>query len=443
MPHTKTGKYYKIVNGKRQYNPKYDRKPQAMTGRGSYSAAAQSTYKRTKAARKVAKSQGNYEPSLGRTLLTEGGSALGGLFGMPGLGKAAGGMLSNVFGLGAYEIKENVFMEGRLPQMVNMPTGGGTIIRFQEYLGDVITSATAGDFKIDSWLINPANRDTFPFLAQIAANYEQYQIEGLIFEYRSTSADALNSTNTALGSVLMATQYDVQDPVFASKAEMLNYEYSNSVKPSENCMHMIECAPQQSVLPILYTLDGQVPTGADARLYHLGRFQVATIGFQGASVRIGEIHMTYQVRLLKPKIYSSLGLDNDFALMATNFNNTNVITTTANSGFTYNNFNCSNGLDRIIIPPSSLVKRYLINVQWRGGVTTAVTLPTVTYSNASLISNIRATSNGTNCLECFQMFVIQTGGNNVAAEIIFSAATLPATPSGTTIRVAEVPSNAF
>ena len=65
---------------------------------------------------------------------------------------------------------------------------------------------SADVFKIDSYLINAANPKTFPWLSQIAANYEQYDIEGMVF-----SADALNSTKTALGTVMMATQYDVLD----------------------------------------------------------------------------------------------------------------------------------------------------------------------------------------------------------------------------------------
>lgn len=83
---------------------------------------------------------------------------------MPGIGKAAGGALSNILGLGDYEVKENVFMEGRLPQMVNMPGGGGTIIRFQEYISDIYTTADIANpasFNIQSFLINAANSDTF------------------------------------------------------------------------------------------------------------------------------------------------------------------------------------------------------------------------------------------------------------------------------------------
>lgn len=417
--------------------PASGRRP-TIKGRGAYDI--DNSYKRTKKARRIAKQNPDYEPSLGRSLLTEGGSMLGGLFGMPGLGKSAGSALSNIFGLGSYEVKENIFMEGRLPAVMNVPSGGGTVIRFQEYLGDVITSATVGAFQNNAWVINSANRDSFPFLAQIAANYEQYQFEGLVYEFRSTSADALNSTNTALGSVMLATQYDYADIPFTSKAEMLNYEYSNSVKPSENCLHMVECAPNQSVLPILYTLDGSVPSGSDARLYHLGRFQVATIGFQAPSVRIGEIHVTYQVRLLKPKIYSALGLDNDFFYIR-NLSYTNALPLGPSPATTvYDNFGVTNDSTIITLPASSLVKYYRLECYWKGN-TTIITAPTINYVNATL-GNARQTTTGTSTQDVFIQQSFQTQGSNLPVQIIFGVVgTLPATGTECIVRVIEVPNN--
>lgn len=269
-----------------------------VIGRGDYAS--------TRAAYNKARRAGDYKPSLGRSLIEGGGQLLGSAFGFGQLGKTAGRHLSHFLGLGDYSIKDNVFLHGRLPEVYNMPSGGGTIIRFQEFLGDVTTGA-ANTFNVNGYTINPANPSTFPWLSQLAANYEQYSFEGLIFEFRSTSADALNSTNTALGTVMMATQYDVADDDFSSKSEMLNYEFSNSVKPSENCLHMIECAPRQSTLTELYTLSGNPPANVDPRFYNLGKFQIATSGFQAANVTIGELHVTYQVRLMKPKLSDALG----------------------------------------------------------------------------------------------------------------------------------------
>lgn len=335
----------RTVNGSRQV---------ALTGRGDYAA--------TKRAYNNARKNPAYQPSLGRSLLEGGGELIGSAFGVGSLGKTAGKHLSHLFGLGDYQVKENVFLHGRLPEMVNLPAGGGTVIRFQEYLGDVITSPTANTFDVQSYIINPANNETFPWLSQLAANYEQYSFEGLIFEFRSTSADALNSVNTALGTVMMATQYDVADGVFSSKAEMLNYEFSNSIKPSENCLHMIECAPRQTTLTELYTNAGQsVPAGLDPRFYNLGRFQIATSGFQGTNVTVGELHVTYQVRLIKPKLYDGLGNDAGLA----HFNCVSVGSGAAfgtdRDKVYYNNLGVTFDSNNVLrIPSSSQPRKFLI-----------------------------------------------------------------------------------
>ena len=95
------------------------------------------------------------------------------------------------------------------------------------------------------------------------------------------SADALNSTNTALGQVIMATNYDVNQPLFDSKYEMENTEFSTSVKPSLSAMHPIECARTESTLNELYVAaGGNIPPGGTASMYNFGNFQIATNGFR-------------------------------------------------------------------------------------------------------------------------------------------------------------------
>jgi hypothetical protein len=42
-------------------------------------------------------------------------------------------------------------------------------------------------------------------------------MHGLVFEYKSMSADALNSVNTALGQVIMSVQYDAANLPFVNK----------------------------------------------------------------------------------------------------------------------------------------------------------------------------------------------------------------------------------
>jgi len=89
---------------------------------------------------------------------------------------------------------------------------------------------------------------------------------------------------------------------------MENYEFGASVKPSCSLMHPIECAKAQSVLGDLYVrATPGVPAGSDRRLYDFGNFQIASNGCQGTSVNLGELWVTYEIELFKPKVISEDG----------------------------------------------------------------------------------------------------------------------------------------
>lgn len=371
---------------------------------------------------------------------------------------AGSAMLSNALlgkdwmhfgGMGDYHVKNNVFLSGRLPEMVNVPQGGGTVIRYCEYLTDIITDPIANTFNIQSFLINAANQDTFPFLSQIAQNYEQYSIEGMIFEFRSTSADALNSVNTALGSVLLGTQYDVSDDPFTTKAEMLNYEFAQSVKPSENVLHMIECEPNQTVLSNLYTLSSaDPPSGKDPRFYHLGRFSIATTGFQGTSVNIGELHVTYQVRLMKPKLYQSLGLDIEYA----HWSNATTVAAGTPLGASGSEVVLADTINvdhinstQFELPAQSISKSYMCWVIY-GGTAAAVVSPAITLTNCTnmgLSSLSQTPASGVSSVNLRFGFAFTTDGNNEVPLITFgTGGTIPTGSSSIVVYLYQIPNDA-
>lgn len=176
--------------------------------------------------------------------------------------------------------------------------GNCVVVRHREYIGDVSSTIA---FTNTTYSINPALSTTFPWLSTIAQNFEEYDFKQLVFQFKSTSADALNSTNTALGTVVGATIYNSVNPAFTSKQQMENYEFAKSCKPSEDQVFPVECAHGENPVEQLYTRDTAVPVGADPRLYDLGTFQLATVGSQAAAV-IGELWVSYTVELYKPKL---------------------------------------------------------------------------------------------------------------------------------------------
>jgi hypothetical protein len=314
------------------------------------------------------------------------------------VGKTAGNALSHFFGLGAYSVKQNTLLQDPLP-VINKAHREGVTISHREYICDIITGA-ANTFNLQAFPVNPGQESTFPWLSQVAANYTQYRLDGMLFEYRSMSADALNSTNTALGQVIMATQYDAALPNFSQKSEMENYFCGQSCRPSESAIHPIECARNQSTLENLYTRVGSVPTGDDIRFYDMGTFQIATNGFQGANVNVGELWVTYQVTLFKEQMYSSLGNYNNVSILDGSFSSAtgtcNAATPLAGLGaklllandpsYRVNTLGVITNMKPgagyynggIIIPATSIIQTYCVVIKWLGSG--AFTAPTVTVN---------------------------------------------------------------
>jgi hypothetical protein len=192
-------------------------------------------------------------------------------------------------------------------------TTDSTVIVHREYIQDIVSGAgTPSAFTINSFPLNPGQPSTFPWLAQIAANYEEYDILGMVFEFISTSGESVASTNTSLGTVIMATEYDPTKPAFASKQAMENYSFAVSCKPSCSMLHAVECKKARTPVAQLYVRTG-ANTGSDLRWTDFGNFYIATVGMPAAGTFLGELFVTFKVRLLKPRLPITLGFGGQIA----------------------------------------------------------------------------------------------------------------------------------
>jgi hypothetical protein len=218
------------------------------------------------------------------------------------LGSSIASYLSRISGMGAYRLSGNALAGPDVPAFRRDELG--VRVAHREYIGDIIgTTAFANNVQLS---LNPGVSATFPWLSQLATNFEQYKLHGCAFEYKTTSGTSIGSTNTALGTVIMATQYDVYDTPFTTKQQMENYQFGSSCVPFENMVHPIECKPSQTTVDKLYIRSGSI--SGDQRLYDLGLFQLATAGMQSGVTTIGELWVTYDVTLMKPKISSAAQL---------------------------------------------------------------------------------------------------------------------------------------
>lgn len=301
------------------------------------------------------------------------------------LGGALGNGLSDffsgkLFGSGAYKLAGGNTSWDTTNQVPSMHSSADSIIlSHKEYIGDVSSStAFTTQFTLD---INAGNESTFPYLAGIASAFQEYRFKGLVFEFKSTSADALNSTNTALGTIGLVCNYRSDKPLATTKVEAANEMWSVDTKPSLNAYLPVECNPKETPMNVAYI--GYPPTTADSKFYDLGRLQVYSVGSQAAAV-VGELWATYEVELMKPCLSSSSQFFRS---------SRSAVSTGSPLGDTEYTIQTIGGLKPTITAGGAVTwqttpgEQYFFNVGYASGTSTAMTITTATGVSALNIFN--------------------------------------------------------
>lgn len=385
---------------------------------------------------------------------------------LAGLGSKAGGWLGHkvgtgikaVTGFGDYTVMKNTLKMGKSAPIIN-PSRGGVCISYREYLGDIISSSTQYGFNVQRFVINPGSRKTFPWMFAIANNFSQWVPEGIIFEFVSMSGNALNSVNTALGQVVMMTQYDAAAPPPNSAAEMLGTEFSNSDRPSDNQEHPVECDRTQTPISVLYTNGPEdvLPSVVgglqnDPRMYNLGDFYVATQGLQGTSVNCGQLWVNYQISLLKPKLGAALLEDQIYAHIVTLAGNAG---SSAPMGVLASSLtsprdtiglvgNIASGIFTCYLPRLPYQTRYLMYYYIVGTEPAGnVTGPAVTGFNGSVLTDYTSSPpNGQDAANSFSLsFITTVAANSINANFTIGASGSFCNAGTAQLYVMGVPSN--
>lgn len=421
---------------RRRYAPSSRYRPAVYKGRGAYSYIRAAPARRPR--RVVVSSR-----RVPRKASTKSKSMLG------SLGSKAGEMLGNIagkfLGLGEYKMARNSLINGSSPNQVPFMHSAkdGVRIRHREFIADITTQAT---FTNVSYSVNPGISATFPWLAALAQNFEEYRFEGLVFEYVPMCGDAVSSTNSTMGVVVMAAEYNVTQAAYINKQQMENSMWAMSDKPSKPIAMPVECAPALNPLANQYIRVGAVASGQDARFYDLCNIQVATVGAQ-ATFKAGELWATYDIVLMKPQLDSGLALSSEIAHYS--------LTAASESGSAYLGTARSAYYDNIGLSLTGSVITFPLGAQGtyhisysQNGASTALSNITLTPANCSALSNYLNNNTlsvlrngGTTSSLYFNSSYVYISDPTVQATVTFSAGTLCGTPTYGDLIVIQVNDN--
>lgn len=236
----------------------------------------------------------------------------------------AGAQLSKAIGWGDYagpsggDVEMNdLFMprNQRLISIDNTNNRGDFVFTHTEFIQNVVVDAPGAGytpFQVQSFGLNPGLEGTFPFLSQLATNFELYQFIGLAFQYKPSYGEG---GSNQLGKVLMCTNYDADSMPFTNSQAMANYQWCTPMKPSVGGLHGVETAPPDKPQgPLMYVrrdadTPGQAPAGQKPRIEtDLGRLNIATEGIPSTAagpIPIGELWVSYTIRLSRASLQST------------------------------------------------------------------------------------------------------------------------------------------
>lgn len=188
-----------------------------------------------------------------------------------------------------------------VPQFGN--SSAGFRVRHREYLGDIRASSVAGQFSITQYPVNPGLYSTFPWLCSIASQYDKWQPNGIVVCLNSLSSTY--SGTSSLGTVAIATDYDVLDTPYVNKIEMENSQFATSGNSSQSLLHPIECKTSLRSERLYKTRFGGISTTDNLRFYDHCNVYVATSGCTANQV-VAELWISYDITLYYPQLNGGL-----------------------------------------------------------------------------------------------------------------------------------------
>jgi len=179
------------------------------------------------------------------------------------------------------------------PKMMTM-RNGDCLIAHREYIQDITANTgSPSTFQATQFALNPGQVATFPWLSNVAKNFESYRFKKLKFHYETEAPSSLG------GSLVQSIDYDATDAAPLTKQQAMAYRNAVRSAPWEPCCHTSareDMAKQKSY----FVRAGALPVGTDIKMYDTGNLFVCTQNVTTASAVCGELYVEYEVELLTP-----------------------------------------------------------------------------------------------------------------------------------------------
>lgn len=179
--------------------------------------------------------------------------------------------------------------------------GDAFVVEHDEYIQDVFIDS-ANTFAYEVLSLNPGDGSTFPWLANIANRYEEFEAVELTPHFETAAP------TTASGKVLLAIDFDPGDATdLGTKQELLNDDRTKSAPVWQSFSQTVDRGKLRKRLFVRNVDDSADPalTSALSRQQDIGNLFVATTASSlGAGAMVGELWIRYCIRFYTPVLHT-------------------------------------------------------------------------------------------------------------------------------------------
>lgn len=374
--------------------------------------------------------------------LRSAGGFIGSKLGSKRHGESIGKLLGSISGTGDYHVtgnsitKKALISDGNVPQFRG--NGRGFRVTHREYLGDIIASSTPGLFERKVYPINPGLFASFPWLSSIATQYDQWKPNGMVICVNSLSSTY--SGTSSLGTVAVATDYDVLDAPYASKVEMANSQFATSGNTAQSLIHPIECNVRERPQTLYNTRSAGIPANDSLRFYDFCNVVVATAGCTANQV-VGELWITYDITFYKPQLYGGLLGRSILGFNGTATSGISLATPFGNYIVNRSNFTPTITGNVIEFPSNLSQATFLVTYSAIAATSVQAGGPVVYTSGTSpgpnLDTDYYLTSSGTTNIQ-MMAFTVKLSGSNVPYIVTFTPLLAITGPTSTSLTITQI-----
>lgn len=240
---------------------------------------------------------------------------------------AAAQGISGIMGRGRYatrgKVSKNQLFAGgarNTPVMRSAGYDGSLIVSHRELVQEIYGAKSSGTvngvaqpsgFDVMTLVVNPGLERVFPWLSQLAANFEEYEIMQCVFEYQGRKMVGTTDELTIHGTVIAAHRFNFKAQEFQDKHEMQSYPHANSCQAHSKLIHGVEADPGKIVGDgHKFIRLGGLQATDDQRDFDHSTFSLAQSNIPGEleDKEIGSLYVSYTIKLMKPKLAAQRGL---------------------------------------------------------------------------------------------------------------------------------------